>query len=144
MGIKHGYYNVADPMECYRADFIIDCYADAQFGVLAKAAFNPDFQDPEKQGPIMEDCVAKGLCALLTQVEKQLTATGAKWVAGDKLTIADCVLSAFYHTNISNKMSPFNGPFNAKLEEFPKSKAYFDCIATEFKCRADKLPASPF
>jgi hypothetical protein len=62
MGIKHGYYNVSDPKECYRADFLIECYADAQFGVLAKAAFNPDFQDAEKRGPIMENCVEKGFC----------------------------------------------------------------------------------
>ena len=143
-GMKHGYYNVKDAMECYRADFIIECYCDSQFGVLAKAAFNPDFKDPEKQGDILKDATAKGFDALFGQIEQQLEKNGTKFVASDKVTIADVVIAAFYFTNINNPMNPFQASFNTALENYPKSKAYLQHVDKEFKACNAKYKAVPF
>ena len=65
-------------------------------------------------------------------IEKTMAHSGGKYVAGNKMTIADFVLASYMGNYIMNPKSPVAAAVQAKLGDTPKFKAYIDARETNF------------
>jgi len=66
-------------------------------------------------------------------IERILCKTNGKFLAGDKVTIADFVLASLIHNFICNDLSPAKDVLQSILPGCPKLQAYIKCNQTEFK-----------
>ena len=91
MGTKHGYYTPTDPKCAYYTDVVLDCWTDLLESVNKN--FFTAKSDEEKAEDVKKaiENVHRPTLALL---ENQLKTHGGPYIAGDKLTIADCALMA--------------------------------------------------
>ena len=80
------------------------------------------------------DNVNRKYLKFLTNVEKQLADSGSKFVAGDKVTIADFIMYSTLQCTVLNEQHPGRPTFKKMItqEQFPKLFQYADVIGAEF------------
>ena len=65
-------------------------------------------------------------------VEKNFNHHGGKFVAGNKMTIADFVMASYLGNFIYNPLNPASQIMQGKLDSTPKLKAYAEARETTF------------
>ena len=128
-GKMHGYYDPTDWKSSYYCDVIIDQWSDM---LKCLDPFLGGGTDEEKMAGAMEN-IQKVHVACFKLMEAQLEALGTTYIAGNKLCIADFVMSAFVHNIYENPNGPLNGAVAETIESYPKVKAYFGRLKEEFK-----------
>ena len=86
--------------------------------------------------------IEKHWLPLLKHCEKQLELTGSTWLAGEKVTIADCIMVMillFWFENPNFVAKHKLAPFWASLP-CPKLKEYSKRLRTEFAAHLNKCP----
>ena len=127
-GIRFGYYDPKNWREARYADPIVDTFGD-MIGAVGKFAFAPDADKPA----IME-ALCSGIAHKMAKLaDLNLRHHGGKFVAGNKVTIADFAMISFIENMMFNPLCPFAPRFQAYLTEFPKLKGYVMVARAEFK-----------
>lgn len=132
IGIEHGYYDPSDWKQAIKIDWIVDTWA----GCLNKSApiLLPSTKGKDTKDKMWDEVLEKQWTPLLKHCEKQLESTGSTWLAGDKITIADCcmvMLFFFWFENQRFKAAHKLAPYWANLP-CPKLKEYSARLKTEF------------
>jgi glutathione S-transferase len=120
LGRTYGYYP-EDPEVAYKIDSTIDAVED-YFG----AYFKFNFESNEEKKAIFKENWLKMLPIWVTAIEKRLEANGGKYIAGDKITIADFALAAVGFNLLLNEANPHYAetlPFIKDHEILKKYKA---------------------
>ena len=140
IGQKLGYYDASDWKSSYYCDVIVDQWSD-----MLKVA------DPFLGGGTDEEKLAAAQANIdtcheqcFTFMEKQLETLGTPYIAGNKLSIADCIMSAFVHNMYENPNGPLAPAFAPVIAKYPKVTEYFGRLKDAFKevvdKREDKFP----
>ena len=79
----------------------------------------------------------------LKVMEAQLTELGGPYLAGSKLTIADCCMVAMLANIWENPMGPFKDQFAPVLAKYPKVTAYNKALREAFKERLNDPARKP-
>ena len=77
-------------------------------------------------------------------MENQLTQDGGPYIAGDKLTIADCAAVALLANIWENPAGPWTAKFEPVLKGFPAVQAYNLAIREAFKESLGDPARKPF
>lgn len=139
LGSVFGYYPRDDPMETYEIDWALDS---------AKAIWKEPFLDTFLQSSMPDSELketVKEWNGFNTVVEGKL-ADGRKWLAGEKLTIADFLVGAHYHSVVLNpqmKCLALRKEMLASIEDRPKLKEWLERVAAEVKGHLMQRPPAP-
>ena len=136
IGIENGQYDPTDWKQAMRIDWIVDTWGDMT-NILG-AIFLGGGNKQQKYADAMEKKYRPFLIAL----EKQLNDLGTRFIAADKVTIADCCVLALLRSNMTN---PKGCAQPHALNEwnsgrYPKLQAYFETLKDAF---ADFLANNP-
>ena len=108
LGTKYGYYTPTDFKTAYYTDVVLDCWVDmhdkSNGAILGK-------KSPEEHQGIIDNVHVPALNVM----EKQLATHGGKFIAGDKLTIADCAMVAMLVNIWENPVGPWKEQFKPVL-----------------------------
>ena len=120
MGAKHGYYNATDPKQSYLIDVVLDCFTDIHdtsngvaLGLLTGQ------MTAEAANAALGEKIPKAIEPILNLYEAQL-GHGCKFMAGDKVTIADCAMVALMANILENPNSPFAELYKPVMAKYPK------------------------
>ena len=80
---------------------------------------------------------------ILAALEKQLSEDGGPYIAGKKLTIADCCFAALMCNTVQNEAGPWFERFKPVLAKYPKILAYFGKLRETFKDRINDPSRKP-
>ena len=138
-GIRYGYYNPKDWKCSMYVDPIVDTWAD-YMGGLSKVIFGG--ATPELiQEFIKDDGIALKFVRL---IERTLAHSPGKFIAGDKMSIADFIAVSFIANYLMNDAFPCKGPLSAAVDGIaastPKFTAYRAVVLNECKVWLDKRP----
>lgn len=137
IGSKHGYYP-ADPIEGWKADSIIDSIGDITTA-FGKAKFETD---AEKQKTLFIDLATKQIPHWFTVLDKRIAANGSKHhIVGDKWTIADIALAAFFSQLPYNEANEHHVAIKGILETHEHLKHYAEHLMHEFADYIAKRPS---
>ena len=135
MGAKHGYYNPNDPKQSYLVDVVLDCFGDlhdTSNGVaLGVVTGQMTAEDGNKA---IAEKIPKVFEPILNLYEAQL-GHGCKFIAGEKVTIADCAMVALMANILENPNGPFFETYKPLMTKYPKISAYFGRLRIEFAKR---------
>lgn len=114
-GARYGYYDPRDWRQASLIDPICEVYGDL-LGGLSKVMFAPDDAKAQLCTELQSGVAPKyhGL------IEKTLCSHNGKFVAGDKVTIADFVLASHIANNLNNPKNPCQAALQATLAGCPK------------------------
>ena len=97
LGIKHGYYTPSDWKTAYYTDVIVDCWVDV-FDSMGRILFGMMDASEEEKTEEITKTIKTIHVPMLGLMEKHLEDLGGPFIAGEKLTIADCCCaSAFFN-----------------------------------------------
>jgi glutathione S-transferase len=100
LGRKYGYYP-EDPETAWKVDSTIDAVED-----YLNAYFKYNFEKDEDKKAIHKENWLKMLPVWVAAIEKRITSNGGKYVAGEKITIADFALAAAGFNMLLNEANP--------------------------------------
>ena len=100
LGRKYGYYP-EDPETAWKIDSTIDAVED-----YLNAYFKVNFEKDEEKKAIHKEAWLKMLPVWVTAIEKRITSNGGKYVAGEKITIADFALATIGFNMLLNEANP--------------------------------------
>ena len=149
IGTKHNMYFPQDPFTSYYCDVMLDCFVDVLDGCTG--AILGVLLDPSKGGkPTAEDVNVlkekwqKTCVPLFKLLVANMKAHGGKYAAGNRLTIADCVLVAGMDNIWCNAAGPFKATFDELFNSGDVDKAaidsYFATLRSEFGARLNSRP----
>ena len=149
IGTKHNMYFPQDPFTSYYCDVILDCFVDVLDGCTG--VILGVLLDPSKGGKATEaDNAALGekwqkTCVpLFKLLVANMKAHGGKYAAGNRLTIADCVMVAGMDNIWCNKAGPFEAEFMRLFSAGDVDKdmimTYFATLRSEFGARLNSRP----
>ena len=128
-GSEKGLYDPTDWKKAAKIDMIVETYTEV-FNECWKILFETEFSARPAATTVLRDGKLRRFLALC---EKQLQAnTASKYISGDKMTIADIVLTSFIWNVLRNEGGPFSEPFTAVLFTFPFFQAYGRRMQAEF------------
>merc|ERR1712151_505813 len=130
IGTKHNMYFPQDPFTSYYCDVILDCFVDVLDGCTG--VILGVLLDPSKGGKPTDD---------------NMKALGGKYAAGNRLTIADCVMVAGMDNIWCNAAGPFEAEFMKLFSAGDVDKdmimTYFATLRSEFGTRLNSRPQLP-
>lgn len=100
LGRTYGYYPET-PELAWKIDSTIDAVED-----YLGAYFKYNFESNEEKKAIFKENWLKMLPVWVAAIEKRLEANGGKYIAGDKITIADFALAAIGFNLLLNEANP--------------------------------------
>ena len=100
LGRKYGYYP-EDPETAWKIDSTIDAVED-----YLNAYFKFNFESNEEKKAIFKEAWLKLLPTWVAAIEKRITSNGGKYVAGEKITIADFALATVGFNMLLNEANP--------------------------------------
>ena len=140
LGKVHGYYDDSDWKNAVFIDMLVETYSDL-FGATAKAAFFTPEEEKEAALTALKD----GLCTKYFRIcERRLEQNETKFIAGDKITIADFCNASYIFNSVKNEESPCQSYLAPLLEEFPKLAAYSERLGEELKNHLNSRPKHGF
>ena len=121
IGSSCGFYDCCNPEEAWKMDSICDSYTDT-VNAIAKAAMNPDAnQKKELMGGLMMKTIPEWFAVM----EKRIASNSSKqFIVGNKLSIADFCMAAFFFSFVYNDANPGSQGFKDILSKFNTLKAY--------------------
>lgn len=121
LGVQYGYYDPKDWKNAGIIDMIVETQADLYTACATVVLFTPEDEQPEKIEGIRDGILTK----FMTIIEKHLTKNqNAKFLVGDKLTIADFAMCQSIFYVLGNTQSPLHAPLGMTLESYPQVAAY--------------------
>ena len=127
LGTKLGYYP-SDPMEMYICNCLVEAYNDVFDGFHA-----PFFAPEDKKAAPIKDLFEKKIPYIIGKFNERFGK--AKWLAGDKITIADFCIGKLYTDIITHPELGFRkqcgDQFEQVLAKNPNFKAYGEQFAKE-------------
>ena len=140
LGTMYGFYNPQDWKAAYYCDVILDAWVD----ILEKTNGIVLSQDSEeKKMETLENVIKNVHIPVLNFMEKQLQELGGTYIAGNKLTIADCAMVATLANIWENPAGPFTERFKPVLSGYPKVQAYNQRLREAFKDRLNDPARKP-
>ena len=142
LAVKLGYYST-DPDTMWQIDSLLDyCQDDSILGVVAGYAFAPERTEEGNDNWVG---AYKKMGDLL---EGRFNHHGKKFIAGDKITLADFSIASLYFSHIYNDSSAFKelqGRVKECIDSTPKLKAYLEgALKTEMNPYLGKRQVCPF
>ena len=129
LGRQHGFYSETNPDECYEIDWALETVLDWWAG----GAYRTWFTDEPKQEDL--DTAATKWEVFNGQINAKLASRGdsAKFIAGDKLTIADFAVYSLYMAIASSEYNskPAVAVIEPKVTEKPAIVAYLARMRAE-------------
>jgi glutathione S-transferase len=121
-------YMADDAGQTMRQEFALECYNDFAATNCFLPALNPTCSE--------EECkkFEEKFCAFYTRIEDVFKMTKGKYVAGDKLTVADFVLFSVASLFINNPAAPHSGMVEAAKNTMKKNPcvcAWFERMSKE-------------
>ena len=116
LGARYGLYDVTDWKQAFYCDVIIDSWTDC-LNKTSAILLNQD--SVEEKMAAMDSVIEKVHTPHLNCMENQL-GDGRTYIAGNKLTIADCCQTALLTDIWENTQSPFKDKFADLLAKYPK------------------------
>ena len=113
-GIRYGFYNTKDWKAAGYCDPIVDCWGDLM-AALGAWAYAPPGEAQDAAMVAWRAYVDK----FHALVEKTLAHHGKKFIAGDKVTIADFVMASYIGNYVNNPNSPFSPEGTASAAPHP-------------------------
>ena len=143
LGAKHGYYTPSDWQCAARVDLFLDAWVDMldkSTGLALSAGGGKDMAEVLKE----HETVIKNVHEpAIKAMEAQLTEVGGPYLAGSKLTIADCCMVAMLANIWENPAGPFSAQFAPVLKNYPKVQAYNLKLREAFKQRLNDPARKP-
>jgi glutathione S-transferase len=118
LGRKYGYYP-EDPETAWKIDSTIDAVEDYFNGY-----FKYNFEKDEERKKVAKENWLKMLPIWVSAIEKRITENGGKYVAGDKLTIADFALASAGFNMLLNEANPHYAESLPLVKDHEILKAY--------------------
>ena len=140
LGTMYGYYNPSDWKCAYYCDVILDGWVD----ILDKTngiVLSEDSEEKKKE--TLENVIKNIHIPFLNFMEKQLVECGGPYIAGNKLTIADCAMVATLANIWENPAGPFTERFKPVLANYPKVQAYNKTLRVAFAARLNDPARKP-
>ena len=112
LGVMNGFYNPDDWKTAYYCDVIIDAWVDVHDktnGIILSG------DSEEKKAETLETVIQNIHIPLFNFMEKQLGDLNGTYIAGNKLTIADCALVAALANIWENPAGPWTERFKPIL-----------------------------
>ena len=100
IGTEKGYYNPRDWRQAIKIDWIVDTWADL---LTQTAGIYLSFNTTAQKNPLYTNFVADKWRPFFAALEKQLTQTKSKFIAGNTVTIADCAMFSALHNLCNNE-----------------------------------------
>ena len=97
LGRKHGYYFDDNTDEAFNVDWALETHAD----FLNTNTYQMWYKGETDQAKIAEGAAKFG--AFNKQIEAHLTSVNSRFIASDRLTIADFVVFSLYMTLVQNE-----------------------------------------
>ena len=141
LGRKHGYYFSDSEEEAFNVDWVLEAHADFWNTKTYRMWFSGE-SDQEK--------VAQGVAcfeALNKQLETLLASTNSRFIASDRLTIADFVVFSLYMSLVQNEATQapeLQAALAAKLADTPKVSAYLETMKQEMATYMSQRQAYKF
>jgi len=88
------------------------------------------FAKPEEKAQKAEAFKTGIVVNFAKMIENVLTISGGKFIAGQKVTIADFVMASYIHNMVENTMNPLHAAFQSGIG--PKFRAYIALNKQEF------------
>jgi len=127
-GIRYGYYDPKSWKQAIIIDSVLESYGDVLTG-MSSIIFSPE-DGKEAAGLAFQ---SGALTKYHNFLEKILTQSKGKFVAGKKVTIADFILASHIHNMVMNDLSPVKHLMETTLVNCPKLQAYIKVNMAEFK-----------
>ena len=127
LGQRLGYYDPKDFKAARYCDPIVDTWGDV-VGSAGGFAFAQDEEAKAAALTKFEDTCTRfhGL------VEKNFAHHGGKFVAGNKMTIADFCMASYLGNFVYNPLNPISQTMQGKMDSYPKLKVYAEARETTF------------
>ena len=138
LGRKYGYYP-EDPETAWKIDSTIDAMED-YLNAYYKVAFE---KDPERLAKVKENWL-KMIPVWVTAIEKRITDNGGKYVAGDKITIADFALSAIGFNLLLNEANPHYADSLPFVKDHLILRSYAGLLKEHLGSHLASRPAKPY
>ena len=134
-GNRYGYYNPRDWKNAMYIDPIVDTWADYMSG-LSKVLFGGSSQE------LINEFSTGIHMKMIMLIEKTLAHSNGKFIAGNKITIADFVAVCVIANYMENDSTPVKAGASAAVDaaNTPKFDAYRKVILNECKAWLDKRP----
>ena len=120
LGQKYGYYDASNWKCAAKVDLFLDAWVD----MLEKAAANTmkmaSGGDAAEVGAEMDKVIENIYRPALKAMEAQLSADGGPYLAGAKLTIADCCMVALMANVMENPAGPWSQKLATVTPDYPK------------------------
>ena len=140
-GTEKGYYNPADWKQAAKIDWIIDTWGD----LLTQAAgIIFQFDSEAVRQSKWQDAAQTKWRPFLVKLEAQLQKGGHKFIAGETVTIGDCVMFSVCHNIFQNETFHGQPFFRAEFNNYPLLVAYASNIEREFASFANSREQQQF
>ena len=126
-GIRYGYYEPNNWRMAMYCDPIIDIFGDIMYNIGQYAFIN----DPD-QKPALLVVYAEHVKKFTALCEKNLEHHKGKFIAGDKVTIADFVMASYIGNYVMNPNSPLTPAGKAAAEGKPYFNEYIKTVISTF------------
>ena len=141
LGIKYGYYPQNDAELAWRIDSTLDSYEDV-FQAYYKAAFASS-EEAKAEG--FKNYYENALPNWFKVLEKRIKDNGSKkYIAGEKISIADFSLGAWAYNTYLNEQNANWGGIGEVAMKFPVVDAYFKGLNEDLKGRLSTRKPSPW
>jgi glutathione S-transferase len=134
LGRTYGYY----PNEAELA-WKIDSTIDAVEDYLA-AYFKFNFESNEEKKAIFKENWLKNMPIWVSAIEKRLEANGGKYIAGDKITIADFALGAVAFNLLLNEANPHYAETMPFIKDYEVLKKYANGLKEDLAAHLSTRP----
>ena len=134
LGRKYGYYP-EDPETAWKIDSTVDAVED-----YLNAYFKFNFEKDEANKAILKEAWLKMLPVWVNAIEKRITSNGGKYVAGEKITIADFALAAIGFNLLQNEANPHYADSYAIVKDHEILRTYSHLLKEDLAERLEKRP----
>ena len=141
LGIKFGYYPVADAELAWRVDSTLDSQEDVTQAYY-KAAYAPT-EEAKTEG--LKTFYGTTLPNWFKILDKRIQANAPhKYIVGDKITIADFSLGAWANGTYLNDANPNKEKITEAIKDYPNVDAYFRGLHGDLEGRLSTRKPSPW
>ena len=136
LGRTYGYYPESSPETAYTIDSTIDAIED-----FLTAFFRFNFEPNADKKAVFKENLLKMAPIWVAAIEKRLEKSGGKYIAGDKITIADFALAAVAFDNLLNEANPLYAETLPFIKDHETLKKYSAGLKEEFSAYLASRPS---
>ena len=135
LGRTYGYYPES-PETAYTIDSTIDSIEDFLSGF-----FRFHFESDAEKKAVYKENMLKMVSIWVVAIEKRLEKSSGKYIAGEKITIADFALAAVAFNNLLNESNPLYADTLPLIKDHETLNKYFTGLKEELGSRLASRPS---